>query len=446
MRLVAIALIAGCSSMPDVNGNTLGESGHAQLEVSPDKQTVTALGAELVVTNTGDRASGAIGARLVDGDADNFRISHSDCSVLQPGGTCTVTVELTSIMQSSTTLEIDEDNEPKTKADIDGRIQPAIKWMESSVQMSAQDCTAAGADEPITRTIQLRYLQVPIDTVTIKSSDPHYTVTNNTCSTSPLTTGTCSVDVVVPRGAKGTAPPLPMTLLATVSGLSDSSTVGYALAPCDLVLTPDPVVLDAGNSSKQVTLTNQSTINKHILGAGSVTAGGNLSLPENDCTPGRVLDPGDTCTARILYTPSANPPADKGSFTYSIVTADASPQEPLKVTGTVSIQLVDNHFHFEQMKYDWGNVPLGSPPLSETFKVILDSGVAMAGPLVITFTSNAWVVEGGNVGTCGAQFTSACQFMGNFTATQTAGPYTGLVIAKDASGGVAYAAVTAKVN
>lgn len=448
MRLVAIALIAGCSGMPDVNGNTLGESGHAKLSVSPDKTSVNGLGTDLVVTNSGDGASGAIGARLVDDDASWFAITRSDCSELQPGGSCPIGVVFApgaAATTGKTTLEIDDDNEQQTTAELDGKIEPAIRWMESSAPMSAQACTLAGPGELISTKLHLLYTGVNVGGVQVTSSDSHYTLVNS-CIGALGTMGSCDVTVSVHRGDLTAMVPAQATITATLGSLTTTVVASFQLQACDLVLAPDPLNLDAANPSGIVTLTNQSTTNSHTL-ASAVLANNNvLTVPDSDCKMGLVIPPGGSCSARFMYNVSSTPPNDKSSVTYTVITNDAMP-EPLSVTGTVNIGLADNRIHFEKDTYSWDNVTAGAQAQPMSIKILTATGVTSAGPLMINvYPNTAWMIDNGSVGTCGAMFSTGCMFQLDFTATTVAGTYNAVLVAKGMNGELAFAALKAKVN
>lgn len=442
----ALLCLAACSSMPDVNQNPLGESGHATLAMTPDKQSVNALGATLTVSNTGNRASGSLGARLVDGDTSAFRISRSDCTVLEPGGTCTIDVELTGVSLGTATIELDEDNEPKATAELAGMLAPAIKWQEDGVALSSSDCSVDGPGGVITQTIHLKYADVMIENVQITSSDPNnYRIVNNSCPTAPGMTGTCTVGVQVTRGASGAMAISNASITAALTGVPAATIpTSYTLAMCDLTLAPTPLEIDAGHRAGAMTLKNRSAVTPHTIASAMFMNSNTVGLM-NACSPGLTLAPGAHCDATFTYTPSTMPAGDGFRYAYTVATTDG-----LALTGLVDAALNDTKIHFEEDDYDFGVVHLGGGGVSKTVRVLADSSGELpiltlfvngsAGPT--TFTIDTAVPNMCNVVNAGGE----CELLIDFNmAPLPVGSYWGLLTAKGTNGEWAYATLEGEV-
>jgi hypothetical protein len=218
----------------------------------------------------------------------------------------------------------------------------------------------------------------PLENLAISTSgSPNYTETN-TCTTSVVIGGSCSVTVTF-------TPTQPGTIVGTLN-FNDNSLAGQqvmnltgagngATATLNTNTLTFPVTLIRTNSpSQQVTITNNGNENLTIT---SIVPSGNFSQ-SNNC--GSQLIPGATCDVNVVFTPLAAGPLS-GILTITDNASNSPQTVGLSGTGT-AVQLVPNQLNF-------GNQTVGTTSQPQTVTL------TNKGQQKLTFTGNPPITIGG---------------------------------------------------
>lgn len=453
----ALLCLAACSSMPGVNGDTLGESGTAMLSVSPDTARVAVLGTQFQITNTGDGASGAIGAVVTGDGATGYAIGNSTCSELQPGASCEVDVHFLGQSSADAKLDITENNEDRTSASLqpgDLSTTALIKVVPESTMLADSSC---GHGFSLGNTIQIDVINatgIALTSIAATTTDLNLVITG---CTSPLGVGAmCKLSVGFAPGAAAesdAAATIDVQAMGNGMTFPGSAQISRGLSKCLFDMAPELVELvsDApitvGTGAEQtVTITNFSDDPLTFDGSQD-PIDPQLIASTQDCIG---LIAGTTkCTWNIAWTPSAVTSTYVGELTVMATTADAT-MTTARSKSRIAAGVAHGGLSFEHELYDWGGVVVGQNAGDATEETIVLRSTASTGGITVNVLL-PWVLENGNntckngiITTGGAVMT--CSFRVSLMAGATPGLAQTAITAAGASHGSASAVLSAFIQ
>jgi CSLREA domain-containing protein len=344
-----------------------------------------------VVTNIGTASMTLGEVELGGDDPGEFDLGPADtCSdaTLEPGEECTVEVAFSPASPTGfSAMLLFPGEAPTGSVGLEGLgVLPAFSASPASVDFGSQQ---VGGSDGATETISVTNsgsAPLEIDTVTLAGTNPgEFAIESDDCAGETLTPdGECTVEVAFAPTATGER-----AAGLVLSGNAPSYFVALKGTGTQPMFSVAPTSFDFGSqlvggttAPHTFTVTNSGTaplaISQASIGGESPTA---FTLIRGDDCFGATLDPNETCTVEVAFTPSS-----PGALNATLVLAGSAPSYtvPLQGTGTIAV------FAASPTSLDFGTTQIGEPAPAQT--VTLTS--AGTGPVTVDQVSIAGEAPG----------------------------------------------------
>lgn len=296
--------------------------------------------ATLTNKGTGPVTISSIG--LTGTDPHDFSISQNTCgSTLAASSSCAVAISFTPTAtgaRAATLTFTDSDSSSPQQISLSGTGEPAGTVTASPTSISFGSVNTGSSSSPQSITIS----NTTLNSVTMGAAAPiaganatDFSVSSSTCASTLAASSSCTESIVfspVAVGARSAS--LSITTSASNTPLSVAlSGTGTSSGPLVTALpssiTWQAVPLNSSGGQKSATLTNNGSSAISISSIGFSGADpGDFSIGQNTC--GSNLPPSSSCTATILFTPTAS---GTRTATLSFTDSDSSSPQQISLSG-----------------------------------------------------------------------------------------------------------------
>ena len=298
----------------------------------------------ITLTNTGNASLLLTSISVTGANAGDFNQSNNCRTWVAPGGGCTFeitfTPSATGTRTASLTLVDNADDSPQSVS-LTGTgtsTAPVASLSPTSLTFSSQAVGSSSAAQAVTLT-NSGNAALSVTTLTFKGTNVGDFAQTNTCGSSVVAGGNCTISVTFAPAASGSRT---ATLSITDNASGSPQTVSLTGTGTAPVATVSPTSLtfagqafDTTSSAQTVTLTNSGNA---ALSVTSLTfTGTNASDFTQTDTCGSSVAAGAKCTIAILFTPAAS-----GARTAALRIADNATGSPqtVSLSGTGSHDVV----------------------------------------------------------------------------------------------------------
>lgn len=328
--LVGLSVVGGCGD--DGNVNTLpdaplADAGIDEMPPAPGMlrltPTAVTLGSVVVgeasptmsitVGNVGMGPTGSISAAISGSMGSNFRIDSNDCNILQPSGTCTITVSFRpgSVGQKAAMLAITAAPGGTVMAALDGEGIPpgALRITPSSSSFGNIQVGANSTATTLTVTNMGGVTTGTLTTTKGGSAPQEFTATADTCNGQTLApSATCIITVRFNPATSGSKF-ANFSVTGTPGGTVTTSVSGVGLTAPQLVANPS-----SRNFGSVVINTATNTLDFTILNSGQIPTGtitqavsgsdvNDFTVVSSSCA-GVALGALASCTISVRFNPT----------------------------------------------------------------------------------------------------------------------------------------------
>jgi centrosomal CEP192-like protein/ASPM-SPD-2-Hydin domain-containing protein len=260
----------------------------------------------LTITNSGGAPMSNVAFQISGPGAASFSWSQNTCSVTLPSGSgCTVQLTFAPVQagQLSATLVLSSSTLGVSPAQVDlsgmgqGASDIRISPSQLTFQQSKLGMTTAPQFATVTNTSEVTASELTV------AASTSFTLTQNSCGSSLVPAGTCSVGVVFSPIANGRVSGTLSVSARDFAGPAIASLVGLGGAVGSVQTQPGAITFPTtgvGTTSQPqlLTLTNSGPVEISDL---AITVSAGFRISSSTC--GAVLNVSTSCTAQIAFTP-----------------------------------------------------------------------------------------------------------------------------------------------